>query len=60
MRFQVEPYKSVGDTRVITRFLFFPRRIGNEARWLEKARIRQVAVRCEYSVHWYDERWEDD
>lgn len=30
-----------GDERVIEKFLFFPRTIGTEKRWLEFAKIRQ-------------------
>ena len=32
---------NVGDTRIVTRFLVFPKTINNEIRWLEKARIKQ-------------------
>lgn len=31
----------VGDTRIVYRFLFFPRKINNQTRWLESAYIRQ-------------------
>jgi len=32
----------IGNERVITRFLFFPRLINMEYRWLEVARIKQI------------------
>jgi hypothetical protein len=57
----VEPYKLDGDVRIITRFLFFPKRIGAEVRWLEKAKIRQQARRGSYGiVRWHDYLWEND
>lgn len=48
----------VGDTRTIEKFLLFPRCIGYEWRWLEKAKILQ---RFERSYHdkgyWRDIGW---
>lgn len=39
MRFYFEPKEPtvVGDVRTKSRFLWFPKRIGNEMRWLERA-----------------------
>ncbi len=53
----------LGEQRMIRKFLFFPRRIENETRWLEWASIRQ---RREIDMTWYlficemwcDLRWE--
>ena len=64
MRFQVEPYTypKAGDMRIITRFLFLPKRIRNEVRWLETVKIKQVAE-CYQGcsiVFWNDVQWEDD
>lgn len=42
MRWKNKPKSKVGDERVITSFLILPVKIGNETRWLEKAKIRQV------------------
>jgi hypothetical protein len=35
------PVLTKGESRFIWRFLFLPRRIGDETRWLEFVRIRQ-------------------
>lgn len=64
MRFQVEPceYPREGDMRTITRFLFLPKHIGNEVRWLEVVKIKQVAE-CYQGcsiVFWDGAQWEDD
>ena len=32
----------LGETRMVSRFLLFPKRIGNEMRWLERAEIVKV------------------
>ena len=42
MRWKSEPESNVGDERVISSFLILPVKIGNETRWLEKVKIRQV------------------
>lgn len=48
----------VGDTRIIRRFLFLPREIRYETRWLEYAEIEQVyeSVRAGYNG-WADNHW---
>lgn len=43
-----------GEIRTISRFLIFPREIGNKFRWLQFVRIKQVAVH-----DWTDWQWED-
>ena len=53
----------LGETRMVSRFLLFPKRIGNEMRWLERARI----IKRKRSSYTYDEvcgpmevyEWED-
>ena len=42
------------DTRIITKFLFFPVRIKDEWRWLEVASIKQMYV---YPYGWYNVGW---
>jgi hypothetical protein len=44
-----------GDIRVVTRFLFFPKTLGGETRWLEWAKITQVFLGLRYGSGW----WED-
>lgn len=46
------------DRRIIVRFLFFPRTIGHETRWLEFAKIKQF-YHQEYFYPWVDEEWVD-
>jgi hypothetical protein len=54
-----------GDTRVVSKFLFFPKRIDREWRWLEKASYRQICVKVmnhgsyDYRYHkeWADKEW---
>ena len=61
---------SVGDTRIITKFLFFPKCINDEYRWLEFANIKQVLEKqtnweyfeivgyYEYEEYvWVDKEW---
>jgi hypothetical protein len=54
-----------GDTRVITKFLFRPRCIGKEHRWLEMAKISQkLELQMAYymgcsKLEWVDKEWVD-
>ena len=41
MRMQGKKQPKVGDSRIIRRFLFFPKTIGAEKRWLERTDIMQ-------------------
>lgn len=58
-------YILVGDKRIITKFLLFPRCINGETRWLEKATYLQECVlemgygSMDYSKHkaWQDMEW---
>lgn len=53
---------SIGDERIITRFLFFPCRINGELRWFEKAKIRQEYDSMGFPFHsnWWNLCFEDD
>lgn len=59
MRRKVKPRT----TRTIKRFLFFPRTIDGEQRWLEWARIEQQFVVCDPVLdrmfYWEDVAWGD-
>lgn len=48
---------SLGDERIVRRFLFLPTQIGYEWKWLEFAKIRQVysfTYEC-----WVNEDWSE-
>jgi hypothetical protein len=47
------PEPKPGQSRVITKFAWFPVRIGNETRWLETVHLHQ-----EYESYYFDE-WLD-
>jgi hypothetical protein len=49
-----------GDIRYINRFLFFPKRIFGERRWLEFVCIKQRATQLSYTVYWHDICFIDD
>ena len=62
MRWKSEPKSKVGDERVITSFLILPVKIGNETRWLEKVKIRQVlkaSYTFESGLPHLKEYWDD-
>lgn len=60
---------NIGDERIITKFLWFPRTIMEETRWLEVASFRQRARCCETDCldyedggcycnrYWLDSAW---
>ena len=54
-----------GEERVIRKFLFFPKSLGEEMRWMEFALIKQVfiyecAVLTRSSIwYWDDVKWAD-
>lgn len=50
MRLKVKnkPEPKENDERVIAGFLFLPKKIGNEWRWMERAKWRQKLVRVPY------------
>ncbi len=48
----------VGDRRIIEcKFLWFPKRIGNQTRWLERASYDQEYVRGMPYDFWKDSKW---
>ena len=44
MKWKTKLYAS-GDERVVTKFLFLPKRIGEDVRWLERVKIRQQSYK---------------
>lgn len=56
-------YERQGTARLKTRFLFFPKEIGNERRWLECATWEEkaeVPYRNQALVYWRPTSWVDD
>lgn len=47
----------VNDIRVIKKFLFIPKEIHNEYRWLEIAYIEQKCVQGFFMKYWIDTQW---
>jgi len=47
----------VDEKRVIKRFLFIPRTVDNEKRWLEFAIIEQICVLNKGKWYWKDIEW---
>lgn len=45
----------LGDGRIVKGFLWFPKEINNEVRWLEKAEWKQVY----FLGYWNDREWLD-
>lgn len=69
MRFKKKPKVNkgpyIGQKRVKTKFLFIPKTIGDETRWLERASYLQeytpVGLSMEGTIQdWYDIKWLDD
>lgn len=60
MRWNKPVYQSprVGDTRIVKRFLLFPKTLNEETRWLEWAEIMQ-GFSCFYSWDEHTFYWED-
>ena len=64
MKYKVVKNKKVdGQERIITKYLIFPKRIGDEIRWLETATFKQILYnRCDYTCgttwwEWNDVEW---
>jgi len=58
MRWTSKETPTEGDERVINRFLFFPKLLGEEWRWLEWAEYKQRYAVYEYSSNcWEDKEW---
>lgn len=55
----------IGEIREVEKYLFFPKKINNELRWLEKAIYKQIYTESTYSKegiekhfnHWLDLEW---
>lgn len=66
-KYEFKPQPSVGDQRIVTKFLLFPKWLDNEFRWLGRERILQEwAVRMRPGpaapvpcVAWRDKHWLD-
>ena len=54
MRWKINPIPRNGFIREKEKFLFLPLALGNEVRWLEYAKIKQVYVITEESSSWED------
>lgn len=44
MRHQCAQRPKEGESRIIEKFLLFPKRVNNETRWLERSRIKQKLI----------------
>lgn len=55
MRIQRKKEPRIGEKRVITKFLLWPRTINNETRFLEKATILQIRG----LGNWIDKEWKN-
>ena len=59
MRFMCKKHIK-GEIRTVKKFLFFPKKIGDEIRWLERASIRQKFTKnYREDKYWKDEKWEN-
>lgn len=61
--------QSVGRTRVVEKFLFFPKLLDNEIRWLERSKILQMVLAHDvggsmewgkYKYKWVDIEWTEE
>jgi hypothetical protein len=59
MRYKIKIKPKDQDYRVITKFLWFPKKIQNEWRWLEHAEIGQRYGSWDLWPGWDDEEWID-
>jgi len=57
MKWKAKPKPKVDDTRKKTRFLFFPKCLDNEWRWLEKATWIQEYTLLYPETAWWDISW---
>jgi len=54
MRFKIKEKPELGDRRIISTFLWFPKTLQNELRWLENASVGQTY----FSANgWRSEEW---
>lgn len=54
---QAEPEHKVGDTRIKTGFLFFPKCLNDEWRWLEKSSWEQKMCLLTAGLCWESTDW---
>lgn len=57
MRIKFKTEEKAGTVKAVTAFLFFPKEIGGEWRWLEHATWEEKYSTCWYSGGWYPTRW---
>lgn len=62
MRWKTKPEPQILDTRIKEHFLFFPKEINNEWRWLEKAKYKQCYGWWNGLCYkgWIDKEWIDE
>ena len=61
MRLRVSDHESqLGQVRFKKKFLWFPKKIDGEVRWLETAMYSQVYELWSEQYVWMDRHWEDD
>lgn len=59
-RKKLKPFPKNGDTREVTKFLWFPKTIDNETRWLERTTwIQEYVVTTGWDIpnFWMDRTW---
>ena len=62
-----QPELQVGQIKYVTKFLFWPKTINEETRWLEIATIKYVVINkpiiyrseTRYELRWKEAQWED-
>lgn len=66
MRCKIVDNRKEGQQRIISKYLYFPKRIGDERRWLERHKIKQTLhymfdVTCGATWwEWRDSEWVED
>ena len=60
MRWKEEAKFKNSDVRVISKFLWLPKYIQGETRWLEKCKIKQIYFKfyCSAGGYWSNLKWE--
>ena len=59
MRWRVKTEPEIGDTKIQKVFLFVPRSLGGEVRWLELVKIKYVYKYQGFRLGWFPLYWED-
>ena len=68
MKIKLKPEPELGDIRIVSKFLWFPKYINREWRWLEKASYKQIYRKVwvalydatsAFFIEWCDEEWVD-